>query len=131
MSRERWRSRARAAVRRYPELIQAEADLRAGKITMTYNGMPSSPEAARKTEILALRELPLNDRRDLEAVRTALRVIERQNKNADLRYKLIDIVYWKRSHSVEGAAMKIHVSQDTAREWDQELIKLVDAFRRW
>lgn len=101
-----------------------------GKITPTYNGMPGATEASRKTEILALRELPLNDRRDLEAVRTALRVLERQNKNADLRYQLIDIVYWRRTHSVEGAAMRIHISQDTAREWDQEFIKLVDAFRR-
>lgn len=128
--RERWRAKARAAVRRYPELVKAEADLRSPSLTPNYNGMPSGSEATRKTEILALRELPPYDRRDLEAVRTALRVLERQNKNADLRYQLIDIVYWRRTHSVEGAAMRIHVSQDTAREWDQEFIKLVDAFRR-
>ena len=129
--RARWFTRARAAVRRYPELVRMECDLRTGKITPTYNGMPSSLSASRKTEQLALRELPRQDRRDLEAVSMALNTLdERYSRNKDLRKIIIDLYYWKQSHTIEGAAMKVHVSPDTARTWDREFIGLVDAYRR-
>ena len=94
-----------------------------------YNGMPGSSEATRKTEILALRELPPNDRRDLDAVRMALQTIQRY-RNADDRYMVIDLVYWRRSHTIEGAALKVHISPERAGEWDRDFIGLVDAYRR-
>lgn len=127
--RERWRARARNAVRRYPVLQQMETELRTGSITPTYNGMPHSTQATRKTEILALRELSPNDRRDLEAVRKALQRLKRYKKNYDLRLQIIDIVYWKQTHTIEGAALLIHVSQDTARLWDRDFINMVDDYR--
>jgi len=126
----RWRTRARAAIRRYPELLQAEADLRAGKTTPAYTGMPGGGEASRTTELLAIRELPKDAQRDLDAVRMALDTIKRY-RNADLRLKMIDMCYWRKTHTVDGAAMVLHVSQDTAHLWDRGIIELVDAYRRW
>lgn len=130
MSNEyRWRARARAAIKRYPELLQAEADLRAGKVTPAYSGIPGGGSASRMTELLAMRELPKDAQRDLDAVRLALDTIKRY-RNADLRYRLIEISYWRRTHSIDGAAMLIHVAPRTAHEWDRGFIELVDAYRR-
>lgn len=130
MSNEyRWRARARAAIKRYPELLQAEADLRAGKVTPAYSGIPGGGSASRTTELLAMRELPKDAQRDLDAVRLALDTIKRY-RNADLRYRLIEISYWRRTHSIDGAAMLIHVAPRTAHEWDRGFIELVDAYRR-
>lgn len=126
----RWRARARSAIRRYPELLRAEADLHAAKTTPAYTGMPGGSEASRTTELLAIRELSPHDQRDLDAVRLALDTIKRY-RNADLRYKLIEICYWRNTHTVDGAAMIIHVSPRTAHEWDRGFIELVDAYRRW
>lgn len=130
MSNEyRWRARARAAIKRYPELLQAEADLRAGKVTPAYSGIPGGGSASRTTELLAMRELPKDAQRDLDAVRLALDTIKRY-RNADLRYRLIEISYWRQTHSIDGAAMLIHVAPRTAHEWDRGFIELVDAYRR-
>ena len=130
MSNEyRWRARARAAIKRYPELLQAEADLRAGKITPAYSGIPGGGSASRTTELLAMRELPKDARRDLDAVRLALDTIKRY-RNGDLRKQLVELVYWRKTHTVDGAAMVLHVSPRTAHEWDRGFIELVDAYRR-
>ena len=126
----KWRARARAAIRRYPQLLRAEADLHAAKTTPAYTGMPGGGETSRTTELLALRELPPHDQRDLNAVRLALDTIKRY-RNYDLRYKLIEICYWRQTHTVDGAAMIIHVAPRTAHEWDRGFIELVDAYRRW
>ena len=125
-----WRSRAKNAIRRYPELLKAERELHSGKVTPTYSGMPMGGEASRTTELIALRQLPRNEQRDLDAVRAALDTITRQYKNADLRRNMIDIVYWRRTHTIDGAALILHISTSTAHLWDRDLIKLVDAYRR-
>lgn len=125
-----WRSRAKNAIRRYPELLKAERELHSGKVTPAYSGMPMGGEASRTTELIALRQLPRNEQRDLDAVRAALDTITRQYKNADLRRDMIDIVYWRRTHTIDGAALILHISTSTAHLWDRDLIKLVDAYRR-
>lgn len=124
-----WRSRAKAAIRRYPELCRAERDLHAGKVTPAYSGMPMGGEATRTTELIAMRQLPRNEQRDLDAVRATLETIDRQYKNADMRRSMIDIVYWRRTHTIDGAAIILHISPSTAHLWDRDLIKLVDAYR--
>ena len=124
-----WRSRAKNAIRRYPELCRAEKEIHSGKVTLAYSGMPMGGDTSRTTELIAMRQLPRNDQRDLDAVRATLDTIHRQCKNANLRLKMVDIVYWRRTHSVDGASMILHIAPSTAHSWDRELIKLVDAYR--
>ena len=59
----------------------------------------------------------------------ALDIIKRY-RNGDLRRRIIEICYWKNTHTIDGAALIIHVSPRTAHEWDREFIGLVDAYRR-
>ena len=41
------------------------------------------------------------------------------------RLKLVDMVLWKRTHTIQGAAMAIFVSDRTAQEWHRQFIRLV------
>lgn len=41
------------------------------------------------------------------------------------RLKMIDLVYKKRQHSVPGAAVQLHVSEGTARDWNREFVYAV------
>lgn len=41
------------------------------------------------------------------------------------RLRLIDLVLWKRTHTLQGAAMAVYVSERTAQEWHRQFIRLV------
>lgn len=41
------------------------------------------------------------------------------------RLRLIDLVLWKRTHTLQGAAMEVYVSERTAQEWHRQFIRLV------
>ena len=41
------------------------------------------------------------------------------------RIKLVTLVLWKRTHTLQGAAMAVHVSERTAQEWHRQFIRLV------
>lgn len=41
------------------------------------------------------------------------------------RLSLISLVFWKRTHTLEGAAMAVNVSERTGRRWHTDFIKLV------
>lgn len=46
-------------------------------------------------------------------------------QNGDIRLALIDLVFWKQSHKLDGAAMKLYISEQTARRYHKEFIWLV------
>ena len=70
----------------------------------------------------ALRELPEINRRELEAVQQAIEET-RTLPNGKERLEMVRLVFWKKTHTLEGAAMKCHVSYVTARRWHGEFIK--------
>ena len=46
-------------------------------------------------------------------------------KTAADRLKVIDMVYWKQSHTVAGAAMKVPCHRNIAGKWQGDFIRLV------
>ena len=46
------------------------------------------------------------------------------------RLHLIDLVLWKRTHTLQGAALACYVSERTAQEWHRQFIRLVGQKRR-
>ena len=65
------------------------------------------------------------DLRETEAVRAAIAITIEAYADGELRVELIDSMYWKRTHTMEGAAQKLNVSYRTARRWHVEFIKQV------
>lgn len=120
-----WWSYAKSMAYRYPELCARQKALHDTTITPAYGGTPGGGRGrADKTADAALRELPEVNRRELEAVREALRYISTQ-KNADKRLEIIKLYYWRKSHTLYGAALKMGVHEQTAKEWNGEFIKKI------
>lgn len=111
-------------IRRYPDLKAEYADLHSQSVTPNYSGMPVSGVAGRATEEVAIRELPTTRQREYEAVSMAIAVTGRM-KTGRYRLKVIDLVFWKRSHTLEGAALMVPCSYDTAQNYHADFIKLV------
>lgn len=65
------------------------------------------------------------DAREAQAVSTAIGKTLEFLDDGELRIQLVDAMYWRRTHTMEGAAQKLNVSYRTARRWHVEFIKLV------
>lgn len=86
--------------------------------------MPGGGNVSRGTEDIAIRELPNTSQREYEAVKQAIAVTERMNASRD-RLKIINLVFWKKTHTLEGAALTIPCSYRTAQRYHESFIELV------
>ena len=80
------------------------------------SGTPTDPVAD-----AALRELPEINRREMEAVRQAIAETLTLDTGQE-RIQVIRCVFWDKTHTLEGAALKLHISYVTARRWHGEFI---------
>lgn len=58
------------------------------------------------------------------AVEAALRAT-RELPNGETRVKIIELMYFKRTHQLAGAALQVHYSYDRAKQWHTDFIHLV------
>lgn len=86
--------------------------------------MPGDGGAHRTVESIAIRELPGDDQLEYEAVKRAVDETSRRSDGKE-RQQLIDMVFWKQTHTINGAAIALHVSERTAREWHRMFIRTV------
>ena len=119
-----WWPYVKGMIRRYPALRAEYADLHSQSMTANYSGMPRGGGAGRGVEAVAIRELPSTRQREYEAVRRAVEITERYRNGRD-RLKVIRLVLWDRSHTLEGAALMVPCSWRTAAQWHGEFIQLV------
>ena len=119
-----WWPYVKGMIRRYPVLKQQYADLHSTTMTADYSGMPRGGGGGRALEAVVLRELPSTSQREYEAVRRAVAVTERYRNGQD-RLKVVRLVLWDRSHTLEGAALMVPCSMRHAKEWHGEFIRTV------
>lgn len=119
-----WWPYVKGMIRRYPKLKAEYGALHIPSMTADYSGMPKGGGGGRALEALALRELPKTSQREYEAVRRAIAATERYSNGGD-RLVVIDLVLWKRSHTLEGAALMVPCSVITAKRWHSEFIRAV------
>lgn len=122
-----WWSYVKGMIRRYPQLKERHKELHTQSYISNYSGERSGLQASRQTENVAIRELPSTQQREYEAVRRAIETTERYNNGRD-RLKIIDMVLWKRTHTLEGAALMIPCSYKTARKWHGEFIRMTAGY---
>lgn len=125
--RYRWWGYIKNVIRAYPVLKRENEALHEQSVTANMSGMPAGGNVSRGTEDIAIRELPYTKQREYEAVRRALACTERLKTGKD-RISLIDMVFWKRSHTLSGAAYKLGLSDRTAQRYHEEFIKTVATF---
>lgn len=119
-----WRHAARSAAYDYPKLQRDLRDLQAQSVTPNMNGMPGGGEPGRSTEDAALRQLPYAQQRRLDAVEQAVSISSNLTSGLS-RVRLIELVYFQRKYTIEGAAMQIPCSVQTAWTWNNDFLLLV------
>ncbi len=119
-----WRHTARSAAYDYPKLQRDLRDLQAQSVTPNMNGMPGGGEPGRSTEDAALRQLPWAQQRRLDAVEQAVSISSNLTSGLS-RVRLIELVYFQRKYTIEGAAMQIPCSVQTAWTWNNDFLLLV------
>lgn len=122
--RYRWWGYIRNVIRAYPELKKEYDALHQQSVTANLSGMPGSGSVSRGTENIATRELPRTKQQEYDAVRQAIELTHRM-PNGKFRLCIIDLVYWKRTHTVEGAAIKVGYSTDRGKQIHGEFVRLV------
>ena len=122
-----WWGYVKDMIRRYPGLKAEYVDLHTQMVTSNYSGTRGGSGGGRVVEGVALRELPTTAQREYEAVRRAIDATERVSASRD-RLKIIDLVFWKKTHTLAGAALTIPCHYNTAQKYHAEFIMMVAAF---
>lgn len=126
--RYKWWQYVKNMIRDYPGLQKEYEDLHQQSITANMSGMPSGGNGiSRGTEDIAIRELPYTKQREYEAVRRAVEHTKRF-KNGKERLSIIDLMYWKNSHTLAGAGLKVGYGYDRARQIHKEFVVAVATY---
>lgn len=71
-----------------------------------------------------LNEISNAEWREIEAVERAL-AITQEMENAKERLELVELVFWKKSNTLQGAAMRLNISEHTAQRYHSDFIQTV------
>ena len=120
-----WWSYAKYLTRAYPALKKEYDALRSQHLTADPSQIHVCTGAAsRSTENIALRQLPPARQADYDAVTKAIEQTKRLKTGSD-RLKLIDMVFWKQSHTLDGAAYAIGYSYEQGKLYHRDFLRLV------
>ena len=111
-------------IRLYPERVAELRRRQEASVTANYNAMPGGSEASRTTEELGTVSLGRAVDREVEAVRRAIEETRRLRDGAE-RLHLVELIFWKKTHTLTGACDACHVSERTGRQWHTEFIHRV------
>lgn len=112
------------ALSNYRMLCAKKDALQSVKLVPTYDAMPHGNEVSRTTEGYALRTLPEQEEIVIKAVDDAISEIL-HHKDGEEIIQLITMVYFQKTHTVEGAGAKMFISRDTAWRKMSRFIQIV------
>lgn len=120
-----WWSTAVRMVRNYP-IWKAELEqLHSQSVTADMGGMPGGSDVSRKTENVALRQLPPAKQNEYDAVTRAMEITALM-PDGDRRVELIRQMYWKgKKLRINDVIMQIGVADATGWRWHSSFIELV------
>lgn len=122
--RYKWWGYVRNVLRDFPLLQEKYSALHESSVIAKYGASGGgSCGASRTTENIAIRELPLQEQREYEAVRNAIEITQNR-RDGELRLKLIHLMY-REGFRLTDAAYKLHISDRTALYWHGDFIRLV------
>lgn len=92
-----------------------------GKLAYIREVLRSYPEIQSKP----VEKRTSHEQRRVEIVNEVLDMVDRM-PDAVSRRTLVELVYFKKSHTLEGAALQIPISRRTAVRWNARVMKLMD-----
>ena len=97
------------------------------QITPAYGGAAVQHSASRTTEDAALRQnLTPYEESVIAAVEFMLRM-QRSYPNGEERTRMIELVHFRRTHTIIGAAEIVHYSPEALKSWNREILTAVYA----
>lgn len=126
-NREDWWEYTKRIIRSYPALCRKAESVGDIPCTPAYGASGGHSGGGSPVERAVVDRLTDKEQRRYDAVRQAISETEAM-KHGHQRMELIDRVYWKRSHTLYGAAMCAPVSERTAHTWNAEFIRLVEKY---
>lgn len=125
--KETWWLYVKNILRQYPDLKKELDALKSPKVTVSYGGVGGrSGKIGRPTEVAALAELEPKKQKKLDAIEKAIVSTKEKHPNDyNLRLMIVDLVYWKKTHTIQGASMRVPCHPNTAAMWQAEFIRLV------
>lgn len=122
-----WRPTVEKALKQYPQLKAMKADLQSGSVTANYSGMPRSGGVSRTTEVLGTKHLSQQEELLIYAVDRTIKEISRHRDGADV-LKIVDMVDFKQSHTMEGAALALYMHRVTASDKRTRFVDMVGKY---
>lgn len=122
--RYKWWSYVKWMIRLYPERVAELRRRQSAAVTPRYGGTAGGGAPSRTTENLGLASLGRTVDREVAAVRLAIEDTETLPDCAE-RLLLVDLVFWKHTHTLTGACDALHVSERTGQQWHAEFIYAV------
>ena len=123
-----WWSYAKYMVRIYPERKAEYQERQSQRITREIAATLGGSAASRTTENAALRQLSPAKQAEYDAVTKAVEAT-RRSKTGEERLALIDMIFWKQSHTLDGAAYALGYSYDNAKLFQRDFLRLVGLYR--
>ena len=124
-AREPYWHYVKSIIKEYPKLEKELATPLSPRFSVSLEGGVSG-KPANPTQDCVIHDLPPKQQRKYDAVSNAiLKTRLTHPKTAADRLKVIDMVYWKQSHTVAGAAMHVPCHRNIAGKWQGEFIRLV------
>ena len=117
-----WWSYAKYMARNYPNLCRELKEKQSISTTANYSSSHRGSGEAMGTESAAIRQLSPVKMREYEAVRKAVDAAGSVPGNGNLRMKMVEMVYFKRTHTLEGACKELHISYGTAKNYNNDFL---------
>ena len=119
-----WRSEARRALRDYPRIKRRQGDNEM-QITPVYGGAAVQHSASRTTENVALRSTLTEREENVISAVEFMVAMQSRYYNAEARMKMLSLVYFRRTHTMQGAAMEVGYNINTVKSWNTEMLTAV------
>ena len=120
-----WWSQVIWSVRNYPNRKKEYEQLHSQSVTAGGGGAMGSEGVNRRTENIALRQLPPAKQNEYDAVTKALE-ITKMKPDGDKRIDLIRRMYWEgKKLRVTDVIMHVGIAEATGWRWHSEFIELV------
>lgn len=123
-TRPEWWNYCKFIIRQYPKLKKELETPLETAVTPNYGGIGGGGGISRPVERAVIHDLNPRDQRRYESIEATIREAMAKPSGADI-VKLIDMVYWSKTHTIAGAAMEIPISENQAGRWNGWFIRTV------
>lgn len=124
----RWIDRARDIAKCYRKNCEELKRIREAETALPSRQGGRNGKISKPVEAAVERRMVMERRRYLEqsiaAVDFAMETVL-QKPNGAVTVQLFNMVYWERSHTLCGAAVKLYISERTARNYNKYFLKMV------